>query len=85
MTWKDKLEIGLEEDAPFRKDNLPESQVRGDEVPAGPGRSPEIPAARDDVNQVPKRPARRPRRDRQTQPYSRRWQPEAPKVGSAGT
>ena len=21
MTWKDKLEIGLEEDAPYRKDN----------------------------------------------------------------
>jgi len=25
MTWKDKLEIGLKEDAPYRKDNLPES------------------------------------------------------------
>ena len=23
MTWKDKLEIGLKEDAPYRKDNLP--------------------------------------------------------------
>ena len=29
MTLKDKLEIGLKEDAPFRKDNLPENQVRG--------------------------------------------------------
>jgi hypothetical protein len=48
MTWKDKLEIGLKEDAPFRKDNLPESQVRGPEIPAGPGRSPEIPLARGD-------------------------------------
>jgi hypothetical protein len=31
MTWKDKLEIGLKEDAPFRKDNLPASEVRGPE------------------------------------------------------
>jgi hypothetical protein len=53
MTWKDKLEIGLKEDAPFRKDNLPEDQVRGPEVPAGPGRSPEIPAARKDKTVVP--------------------------------
>lgn len=45
MTWKDKLELGLKNDAPFRKDNLPERQVRGPEVPAGPGRSPIIPAA----------------------------------------
>ena len=29
MTWKDKLELGIKEDAAFRKDNLPESQVRG--------------------------------------------------------
>ena len=36
MTWKDKLEIGLKEDAPFRKDNLPEDQVRGPEVPRVP-------------------------------------------------
>jgi len=45
MTWKDKLEIGLKKDAPFRKDNLPERQVRGPEIDAGPGRSPIIPAA----------------------------------------
>jgi hypothetical protein len=49
MTWKDKLEIGLKEDAPFRKDNLPDDRVRGPEVPKGPGRSPVIPAARDDL------------------------------------
>lgn len=48
MTWRDKLEIGLKEDAPFRKDNLPDSQVRGPEIPSGPGRSPEIPLSRDD-------------------------------------
>ena len=53
MTIKDKLEIGLKEDAPYRKDNLPENQVRGPEVPAGSGRSPEIPRAREDRNIVP--------------------------------
>jgi hypothetical protein len=46
VTLKDKLEIGLKEDAPYRKDNLPASEVRGPEKPAGPGRSPEIPMAR---------------------------------------
>ena len=53
MTLKDKLEIGLKEDAPYRKDNLPDDQVRGPETPAGPGRSPEIPAARGDKTIVP--------------------------------
>jgi len=52
MTWRDKLEIGLKEDAPYRKDNLPESQIRGPEIPTGPGRSPEIPMARGDKNDV---------------------------------
>jgi hypothetical protein len=47
MTWKDKLEIGLKENAPFRKDNLPTSEVRGPELPQGPGRSAEIPRARE--------------------------------------
>jgi len=50
MTWKDKLEIGLKKDAPFRKDNLPEEQVRGPEIPSGPGRSPLVPAARGATN-----------------------------------
>ena len=49
MTWKDKLELGLKNDAPYRKDNLPEQQVRGPEIDAGPGRSPIIPAAIDDA------------------------------------
>jgi len=57
VTWKDKLEIGLKEDAPYRKDNLPPSQVRGPEVPAGEGRSPEIPLSRDDKTIVPATPA----------------------------
>ena len=45
MTWKDKLEIGLKEDAPFRKDNLPATEIHGPQLSTGPGRSPEIPAA----------------------------------------
>jgi hypothetical protein len=53
MTWKDKLEIGLKEDAPYREDNLPANQVRGPHVPKGPGRSPEIPVARDDEKDAP--------------------------------
>ena len=42
MTLKDKLELGLKNDAAFRKDNLPEDEVRGPEDPAGPGRSPVV-------------------------------------------
>ena len=52
MTWRDKLEIGLKEDAPYRKDNLPDCQIRGPEIPTGPGRSPEIPMARGDKKHV---------------------------------
>ena len=52
MTWKDKLEIGLKEDAPYRKDNLPSKQVRGPQVPTGPGRSPEVPLARADATKA---------------------------------
>ena len=48
MTWKDKLEIGLKNDAPFRKDNLTPDQVHGPEIESGPGRSPVIPEARHD-------------------------------------
>jgi len=49
MTWKDKLEIGLKDDAPFRRDNLPEFQQTGEETtPENPEteRSPEEPGAR---------------------------------------
>jgi hypothetical protein len=46
MTWKDKLELGLKEDAPYRKDNLPPNEVHGPEHSNGPGRSPEVPLAR---------------------------------------
>ena len=48
MTWKDKLEIGLKEDAPFRKDNLPAEEIHGPQVSTGPGRSPAVPMARRD-------------------------------------
>ena len=71
MTWRDKLEIGLKENAQYRKDNLPPDEVVGPEVPQGPGRSPEIPRARDAAtkksddarapeNVPPKRQAERP-------------------------
>jgi hypothetical protein len=52
MTLRDTLEIGLKKDAEYRKDNLPESQVRGPEIPAGPGRSPVIPAAKHDAEEA---------------------------------
>ena len=60
MTWKDKLELGLKEDAAYRKDNLPEQQVRGPEIPAGPGRSPIIPAAKAEAEAEPPPPAPKP-------------------------
>jgi hypothetical protein len=49
MTLKDKLEIGLKDDAPFRRDNLPEfQQTQGGDAPENPeaDRSPEEPGAR---------------------------------------
>ena len=66
MTLKDKLEIGLKEDAPFRKDNLPENQIRGPQLPTGPGRSPEIPLARGDVKS-PAKARRQPRGQRRNE------------------
>jgi hypothetical protein len=60
MTWKDKLEIGIKEDAGFRKDNLPKQQVRGPEIPSGPGRSPVIPAAKEEAEAQPPPPAPKP-------------------------
>ena len=53
MTWRDKLELGLKENAAFRKDNLPTSEVSGPELAQGPGRSAEIPRAREKHDQVP--------------------------------
>jgi hypothetical protein len=53
MTWRDKLEIGLKENAPYRKDNLPLSEIVGPEIPQGPGRSAEIPRARETPTKIP--------------------------------
>jgi hypothetical protein len=66
MTWKDKLELGLKEDAPFRKDNLPATEIAGPELPAAPGRSPEIPAARENPTAAPTQLGTRPA---PTKPY----------------
>ena len=52
MTWRDKLELGLKEDAPYRKDNLTPDEIRGPEIAKGPGRSPEIPMSRIDRTEV---------------------------------
>ena len=38
MTWRDKLELGIKENAPFRKDNLPPARSadpRSIRAPAG--------------------------------------------------
>lgn len=59
MTWRDKLEIGLKENAAYRKDNLPPSEIGGPEVSQGPGRSVEVPRARGKGKQKPGRAATR--------------------------
>ena len=48
MTWQETLELELKENAAYRKDNVPPTEVRGPELRTGPGRSPEIPFARED-------------------------------------
>jgi hypothetical protein len=55
MTWKDKLEIGLKDDAPYRRDNLPPLQKRPGgpaRKPGDPTRSPEEPGAREAARQA---------------------------------
>jgi hypothetical protein len=58
MSLKDKLEIGLKPDAPYRKDNLPDSQQddAACEDAATPGDSPDAEKARDECDDA--RPAR---------------------------
>lgn len=49
MTWKDKLEIGLKDDAAYRRDNLPKFQTTSRsrrKKPGDPTRSAEEPGAR---------------------------------------
>jgi hypothetical protein len=52
MSLKDKLEIGLKPDAPYRPDNLPEFQQNDPscEVASTPGTSPGVEAAREDCD-----------------------------------
>jgi hypothetical protein len=65
MTWRDKLEIGLRPDAPFRRDNLPDGEIHGPERPAGPGRSPVIAdAEQHGAGSRTKRRSKRPRKAR---------------------
>lgn len=63
MTWKDKLEIGLKDDAPYRRDNLPDFQVRkgGPQTTSDDStRSPEEPGARQDADANATRPTPKP-------------------------
>ena len=63
MTLKDKLELGLKDDAAFRKDNLPENEVRGPEDPAGPGRSPVVREEQQESEAAKEQPAAPPATD----------------------
>jgi len=57
MSLKDKLEIGLKPDAPFRKDNLPDFQQDDPacEVAATPGETPSVERARKDCTMPPEK------------------------------
>ena len=65
MSVKDKLEIGLKPDAPYRHDNLPEHQQDDPDCAKGgePGESPEHVKAREDcADGDPKSPKAQARR-----------------------
>jgi hypothetical protein len=73
MSLKDKLEIGLKPDAPFRKDNLPEFQQDDPacQKAATPGTSPSVERARKECSRPPEKrrriaPERRAGQNRQT-------------------
>ena len=53
MTWRDKLELGLKDDAASRRDNLPPDEVHGPEEDSGPGRSPVVTEVRDKRGPAP--------------------------------
>lgn len=57
MSLKDKLEIGLKPDAPFRKDNLPDFQQDDPacEVASTPGETPSVERARKDCTMPPEK------------------------------
>jgi len=61
MSLKDKLEVGLKPDAPFRPDNLPDFQQEDQDchVAATPGDSPELKKARADCGEPPEQEKRR--------------------------
>jgi hypothetical protein len=61
MSLKDKLEVGLKPDAPFRPDNLPDFQKddKTCEVAATPGDSPELQRARAQCEEPPEKEKRR--------------------------
>ena len=61
MSLKDKLEVGLKPDAPFRPDNLPDFQQDDGEcdVAATPGDSPELQRARAACEEPPEKEKRR--------------------------
>jgi hypothetical protein len=62
MSLKDKLEVGLKPDAPYRPDNLPEFQQKDPACREGaePGNAPETERAREDCHtDVPQRRRRR--------------------------
>jgi hypothetical protein len=67
MTAKDKLEIGLKPDAPYRKDNLPEFQqdTAPCEEAATPGDDPETQQARNECDDMAQQPSdHQPQRER---------------------
>ena len=57
MSLKDKLEIGLKPDAPFRKDNLPGFQKDDPacDVAATPGETPSVERARKECSMPPEK------------------------------
>jgi hypothetical protein len=64
MSLKDKLEVGLKPDAPYRPDNLPRFQQDDPACQdAGtPGESPRVERARDACDTTPVKPRRRTRK-----------------------
>jgi len=61
MSLKDKLEVGLKPDAPYRPDNLPRFQQEDPacQDAAEPGESPRLERARDACDTTPAVPGRR--------------------------
>ena len=77
MSLKDKLEIGLKPDAPYRKDNLPDFQQDDPacEIGATPGESPVVEEARKDCVTPPiagRRSARSVKKAQPARPVARR-------------